>query len=342
MVGFDGAEEFDEVDAALVDGYQRDFPVEPAPFEVIGAELGFDGEEVYTRIEHFRDVGLVRRIGPVLDPQVIGSSTLLAAQVPPDRFESVIPAINNYPQITHNYRRDGDWNLWMVLTAATSAARERIRDEIATLLETRVLDLPRKTDYCTSLVWPVFADPFDQPASTVSPTAPPSAETALEPFEAELLLAIQSGFPATRSPFQDLAQDLEVDVSRVTEAINDLRDRGYIKRVGIVVNHRVSGFDHNCLVVWAVPPADVDEIGAVVGGLPYVTKCYHRPQRPAAGWPYTLFTMLHARSADALEERITELATDHIPYDYERLDTLEQFKHTGARYETLLTDSLQS
>lgn len=262
--------------------------------------------------------------------------------MPPDRFETVIPTINNYPQITHNYRRDGDWNLWMVLTAATIAVRERIRDEIAALLETRVLDLPRQTDYCTSLVWPVFADPFDQPATTVTPTAPPTAETPLDAFEAELLVAIQSGFPATQQPYRDLAQELDTDAHTVTETIAALRDRGYIKRVGIVVNHRVSGFDHNCLAVWAVPPTEVDAIGAEVGGLPYVTKCYHRPRRPEAGWPYTLFTMLHARSAAALENRITDLATDHIPYAYERLDTLEQFKHTGARYEMLLEEAAQS
>jgi DNA-binding Lrp family transcriptional regulator len=102
------------------------------------------------------------------------------------------------------------------------------------------------------------------------------------------------------------------------------------------VNHLVTGFDANCMVVWDVPDDRLDELGEAVGSLPYVTLCYHRPRRPEQDWPYNLFTMVHGREADAVDAKVDELATDHLPFDHERLYSTETLKQTGARYEEIV------
>ena len=122
----------------------------------------------------------------------------------------------------------------------------------------------------------------------------------------------------------------------VTAAVERLREGGQIKRIGCVVNHVVTGFRNNCMVVWDVPDDELDARGERVGELPYVTLCYHRPRRPAHDWPYNLFTMIHGREADAVDAKIDDLAADHLPFPHERLYSTGTLKQTGARYEDLL------
>jgi DNA-binding Lrp family transcriptional regulator len=90
------------------------------------------------------------------------------------------------------------------------------------------------------------------------------------------------------------------------------------------------------MVVWDVPDDELDERGERAGSLPYVTLCYHRPRRPEQDWPYNLFTMVHGRDPDAVDERVDDLASEALPFDHERLYSTETLKQTGARYEELV------
>ena len=68
----------DEVDAALIDDYQSGFPVEARPFRAVAEDLGIDEEEALERVRRLQEDGIFRRFGAVLNPPVIGSSTLAA------------------------------------------------------------------------------------------------------------------------------------------------------------------------------------------------------------------------------------------------------------------------
>ena len=125
-------------------------------------------------------------------------------------------------------------------------------------------------------------------------------------------------------------------VEDVLAAVERLLESGCLKRIGCVINHVVTGFDANCMVVWDVPDEELDERGQLVGGLPSVTLCYHRPRRPERDWPYNLFTMIHGRDPDAVDAKIDELAAEYLPVDHERLYSTATLKQTGARYEALL------
>ncbi|HET7324741.1 MAG TPA: Lrp/AsnC family transcriptional regulator, partial [Halococcus sp.] len=163
-----------------------------------------------------------------------------------------------------------------------------------------------------------------------------SATGDLSALEARLLLAIQDGLPLTATPYRDVAAELGASVEVVLDAVRRLLETGCIKRIGCVVNHVVTGFDSNCMVVWDVPEGELDACGTAVGALPYVTLCYHRPRRAEQGWPYNLFTMIHGREPESVDEKIDELADDHLPYSHERLYSTETLKQTGARYDELV------
>jgi DNA-binding Lrp family transcriptional regulator len=96
----------DETDAALIDDYQSDFPVTEAPFRAVAEDLGTTEADVLARVERLRESGVFRRFGAVLNPPVIGSSTLAAVSAPEDRFDEIAERINVYRQVNRSYRRD--------------------------------------------------------------------------------------------------------------------------------------------------------------------------------------------------------------------------------------------
>jgi DNA-binding Lrp family transcriptional regulator len=334
--------DLDAVDARLVDDYQSGLPIEERPFRAVGAELGIGEDEALARVEGLAERGIFRRFGAVLNPPVIGSSTLAAVQAPEERFEAVAEVINGYRQVNHNYRREHDWNMWFVVTAGSRATRDAILDDIEQRTGCPVLHLPMLADFYIDLEFPVVnADRFARESSdngedVHATDISESATGGLSGLDARLLLAVQDGFPLTATPYRDIAADLGEPVGRVLDAIRRLRETGCIKRIGCVVNHVLTGFDANCMVVWDVPDDDLDARGTEVGALPYVTLCYHRPRRPAQGWPYNLFTMIHGRDSEAVDGKIDDLAGEHLPYDHERLYSTTTLKQTGARYDELL------
>ncbi|APX97109.1 siroheme decarboxylase subunit beta [Natronorubrum daqingense] len=338
----DWREQVDDVDAAIIDGYQSGVPVEERPFRRLGRELEIGEDEAVERVSRLHDAGIIRRFGAVLNPPVIGSSTLAAVSAPEDRFEEIATIINEYRQVNHNYARDHEWNMWFVVTAGSRAKRDEILDEIEKRTGCSVLNLPMLTDYYIDLEFPVVNDDrfaresLEEATDSSATRISESATGDLRAFDADLLLAIQNGFPLSKTPYREIARALEADVERVLEGIERLLENGCIKRVGCVINHIVTGFDANCMVVWDVPDDRLDEWGERAGGLASVTLCYHRPRRPDQEWPYNLFTMIHGRDADAVDAKIDELATEYLPVDHERLYSTETLKQTGARYEALV------
>jgi DNA-binding Lrp family transcriptional regulator len=332
----------DEVDARLIDEYQSDFPVAERPFRQVAADLGVTEDEAFERVRRLReDLKVFRRFGAVLNPPVIGSSTLAAVQAPDDRFDEVAEVINGYQQVNHNYRRDHAWNMWFVVTAGSRERRDEILAEIEAETGCEVLNLPMLTDYYIDLEFPVVnGDRFARESLTETAVdATRISEDArgdLTPLEADLLLAIQGGFPLSPTPYRDVAEEIGADVDDVLAAVERLLGDGCIKRIGCIVNHVVTGFDNNCMVVWNVPDDELDDRGLEVGALPYVTLCYHRPRRPEQDWEYNLFTMIHGREAEAVNEKIDELASDYLPVEHERLYSTATLKQTGAQYEDLV------
>ncbi|CCC41402.1 siroheme decarboxylase subunit beta [Haloquadratum walsbyi] len=335
--------ELDTIDAVLIDEYQSGFPIMERPFRAVGQELDISETNALTRVRQLRETGIFRRFGAVLNPPVIGSSTLAAVSAPEDRFDDIATIINEYRQVNHNYRRDHDWNMWFVVTASAREKRDDILDSIETKTGCDVLKVPMLTDYYIDLEFPVVnTDTFARESvseTDVSATRISEEATGgLSRLEAELLVEIQDGFPLSVTPYHDIATAVEsdVDAAAVVDAVDRLRSDGCIKRVGCVVNHIVTGFDANCMVVWNVPDNKLDTYGETVGEFPYVTLCYHRPRRPEQGWSYNLFTMIHGRESSAVDSKIDNLAAEHLPFEHERLYSTETLKQTGARYDELV------
>ncbi|WP_256946980.1 Lrp/AsnC family transcriptional regulator, partial [Halobacterium hubeiense] len=98
MAAADWRERVDDVDARLIDEYQSGFPIRERPFEAVADDLGVTEADALERVERLYDDGVFRRFGAVLNPPVIGSSTLAAVRAPADRYDEVAEVINGYRQ----------------------------------------------------------------------------------------------------------------------------------------------------------------------------------------------------------------------------------------------------
>jgi DNA-binding Lrp family transcriptional regulator len=130
----------DEVDRKILNSIQSDFPVESNPYAIIGEKAEIGEDEAYRRIMRMKEEGIIRRIGAIFDRAKLGyAGTLCAARVPEDEVKSFVSAVNAYPGITHNYRRNHDYNIWFTLIAPGREEIERIIGEITA--ETGISDI---------------------------------------------------------------------------------------------------------------------------------------------------------------------------------------------------------
>ncbi|MGB6380187.1 MAG: Lrp/AsnC family transcriptional regulator, partial [Syntrophobacteria bacterium] len=91
-----------------------------------------------------KDREVIRRIGANCNSRKLGyTSTLCAAKVPFRLMERFVEVVNSYMGVTHNYRRDHDYNIWFTLIAPSEEKIERILREIIELTEVgEVISLP--------------------------------------------------------------------------------------------------------------------------------------------------------------------------------------------------------
>ena len=102
----------DELDRLILNEIQSNLPIEPRPYQVLAEKLKCSEEEVLRRVQEMKDRDLIRRIGANCNSRKLGyTSTLCAAKVPSHLLERFVEVVNSYTGVTHNYRREHEYNI---------------------------------------------------------------------------------------------------------------------------------------------------------------------------------------------------------------------------------------
>jgi siroheme decarboxylase len=134
----------DDIDKAILNRIQSEFPIASRPFQIIAAELGLNEKQVLQRIKALKKSGIIRRIGANFVPGKVGFvSTLCAASVPEDKLDHFSQVVNRFAGVTHNYQRDHHFNVWFTFIARSMQEIEGNLDRISkeTDVDT-ILNLP--------------------------------------------------------------------------------------------------------------------------------------------------------------------------------------------------------
>lgn len=135
----------------LLDEFQRDFPLTSDPFAEIAARVGCDADTVIATLNALKARGFISRIGPVIRPHTVGTSTLCAMAVPEDEINRIARCISAYHEVNHNYLREHEFNLWFVVTAADDVSLAAVLADIECRCGYRVMSLPMLEDYFIDL-----------------------------------------------------------------------------------------------------------------------------------------------------------------------------------------------
>ncbi|MGM0471340.1 MAG: AsnC family transcriptional regulator [Bacillota bacterium] len=124
----------DSIDEELLNLTQQGIPLSATPYADLGAKLGIATEDVISRLEELKKEGYIRRLGGIFSSRKLGYvSTLIACRVAESKFYEVAEAINQYRGVTHNYRRNHNFNLWFTLIAPNDEELEKQLAEIEEL-----------------------------------------------------------------------------------------------------------------------------------------------------------------------------------------------------------------
>lgn len=315
----------------LLNEFQRDFPLVSRPYAEIATHFGMSEEGVIAAYHAGLASGVISRIGAVLAPLRLGASTLAAMAVPPERLDSVATVVSAQASVNHNYEREGQWNLWFVVTANDAAARTATLTAIERETGMSVLAMPLLEEYHIDLGFDLLGRARSAGASGQASAAP----CALPEIERALLAALQDGLSLSERPYAELGTRAGLSEAMTLEFLANWLQDGLIKRLGVIVRHRELGYTANAMCVWDVPDEEVAELGRRLAAVPGVTLCYRR-RRALPDWPYNLYCMIHGKQrtdvAALIAAETSRLGLDRFPGQV--LFSRRCFKQCGSRYSS--------
>lgn len=134
----------DDVDRAIVNEIQSDFPITLRPYHELGKRFQLSEAEVLERLKRLKAEGVIRRIGGNFNSKSLDfTSTLCAAKVPEEKLDRFVEVVNSYPGVTHNYLRNHKYNVWFTFIAQNVHLIEKALKEISGATGvTEIINLP--------------------------------------------------------------------------------------------------------------------------------------------------------------------------------------------------------
>lgn len=136
--------------------------------------------------------------------------------------------------------------------------------------------------------------------------------------------------PILPEPYKAVAEELGISEDELINNLQDLNDKGILRRISGILYHRQAGYSANAMVVWIVPEGVIEQVGKFVCSFSEVTHCYQRPT--FQNWPYNFFTMIHSETKDQCEKIIKKIADAINIYEYEILYSTKELKKSSVKY----------
>ena len=325
------------LEAALLNRIQDDFPLCRRPFQALAEALGSDEPAVLACLEAARANGVVRQISAIFDTNALGyKSSLVAMRIPETRLSEGAAVVSSHPGVSHNYRRNHDFNLWFTIAVPPDGsidwAVERLGRfagaESARLLPTlKLFKIGVSLDMTGERPLDARAEPQYSGEQRRS-----AATVPLSGLDRAIVRALQDDIELTPEPFARPAAGLGMDQERLIAEASRLQQQGHLRRFAAILRHRRAGFTANGMAVWAVPQEQAEATGPVMASFRAVSHCYLRPIY--ADWPYSIFTMIHARSRGECEATAAAIEAATGVRERTMLYSSTEFKKVRLRYFT--------
>lgn len=148
--------------------------------------------------------------------------------------------------------------------------------------------------------------------------------------ERKVLGAIQHGLPRSLTPYKDMAAEIGMQTEELLGILKQWQRDGKLRRIGAIVNHFKIGLTAGAMVVWKVESDRIDEVGEMFAEQKSVSHAYER--QITENWPYNIYTMVHAKNDDQLNQMIEKMSRQSGVAEYRVLRTQKELKKTPPIY----------
>ena len=313
----------------LLDTIQDAFPLEERPYKVLADLLGSGEQAVFDTVEGLRKSGVIRRIGGIYDSKRLGFiSRLCAGKVLDiDQFAAVV---NEIPAITHNYVRSHEYNVWFTVIAENEADIQNVVDEICSktdLHDVHVL-LATKKFKINTVMGAGLAERRKTKDERDFVRSERSESKNLMQTQSSVRILTDSDRNRIRIACDDIPHTLTpfTDWNVALEGLQEDLSAKRMRRFGAILRHQQAGFAYNAMVCFNT----AGRSGEILAKNPHISHCYERPA--FNGFPYNMYAMMHAQSAEDLEQFIKEAADSIGNPDFVALHSLKELKKTSYRF----------
>jgi len=133
-------------------------------------------------------------------------------------------------------------------------------------------------------------------------------------------------------PYDAAASEVGMTTEELLAHLGGMVERKLLRRVAAILFHRRAGFSANGMGVWKVPDEQIMEVGARMASYRGVSHCYQRPTYD--DWPYSVFTMVHGRTARDCEATIDAIRMETGVDEYCLLWSVKEYKKVRLEYFT--------
>lgn len=320
----------DDLDKKLLTKIQFDFPMDLRPYLRLAEQLKMTEEDVIGRLRKLREDNVIRQISAIFDTRNLGYvSSLVAMRIPAGKLSASARKINDFPGVSHNYKREDEFNLWF--TVAVPPGRD-LNDTVKMMAyeaeaeATLVLPTLKLFKIGVRLDVTGASNGLEQEERQEFKRV----KRPLTSEERELVKALQQDLAFIPKPFSPIASQIGIAEDQVFSVMTRMMEEGIMRRYAGVLYHRKAGFAFNGMGVWRVPEEKIEELGYKMGSYRGVSHCYQRPTY--AEWSYSLYTMVHGMKKEDCEKIIQGISEATGVSDYKILYSTVEFKKDRIDY----------
>jgi siroheme decarboxylase len=318
----------------LLNRIQRDIPITERPYQTIAQEVGILEGEALEILHQEKEKGVLRQISAIFDTRTLGyQSSLVAVVADPEQLDQVAEVINAHPGVSHNYRRNHDFNLWYTIAVPPDSNLEAHVQKLHDLSGAKVTRLmPTLHLFKIGVEFDMTgADAWNAKAKPQYIQENRNFGYVVSDLDRRFVLEMQQDLELIPTPYAAICARLGLTLEQLGNHAAAMKAAGALRRISAVFRHQSAGFNFNAMGVWAVPDADVAEMGKQMADFKAVSHCYLRPTYPE--WPYTIFTMVHGRSKEEALGKIEAIAEEVAQnIDYAILYSTKEYKKIRLEY----------
>jgi len=318
-----------EDEKRLLEEIQLDIPLVVHPFKYIGKNCGMSEKSVIEKLRSFSEQGMIRELSAIFNASGLGyKSTLIAVKAGEDIVNRTVERINSHPGVSHNYLRNNEYNIWFTMTIKRSLSFDsELKKLFYGIQPVKYIILPAIETFKIGVQFPFTGK---QPVRTNHAFFQPEKAVTLSEPDKRLVLKLQEGLPVVKTPWEKIAENLQIDEETLFLRIRRLKEAGVIKRISAVLRHRKLGFRANGMACFRVPDNRIAAAGRCLAKYREVSHCYQRKTYP--DWQYALFAMVHKNKEEECLSLIEEMALKIECRDFLVLFSEKEFKKERVKY----------